>query len=203
MAKKKQKKLPSDLQRAKKDFERDKKQAERLKALNELKEKKRESLLKTAKSKEETRLKLHAISQANYKLRKQLSKASEKERAKIQNKIIRNNADAGTLRANSGIKKRRSALEIKAEKRSKKAKGVKFEFDFRNIKDAKKTVAKNLKKGVKKVNGKNANELDALVELDNIILQMDAYSSIVVVYDETKGTFNFSIKDSENENENE
>ena len=96
--------------------------------------------------------------------------------------------------ARSGIKKRRSALEIKAEKRSKKSKGVKFEFDFRNVKDAKKLVAKNLKKGIKKVNGKKANELDALVELDNIILQMDAYSSVVVIYDETKGAFSFSIQ---------
>lgn len=186
----------------KKEREQERKKQERLQSLNEWKAKEAERLDKITASKELSRAKLHALAQQNYTLRKKLAKATdETEKSKLRSKIIKVNVEKEIINSRSGIKSRRSSLEILASERGEKATGIKTRFSFRNMKSAKKNVNNYLKAGATSINGKEANPLEILSEVDNLLLTMDAYKEVRIVFNKDTGELNVWIEQDEDEEE--
>lgn len=134
---------------------------------------------------EDARKELHRISQRAYKARKkfeeQQADAGQKEYRTFFNKITALNIQSEKTRNEYGLTKRRSKIEIEADRRSKtRGKGVVSTFDFSEVWEYRKQLFERLKKKqVLKVNGKEG--VEALTELTNLLSKID-YKNIKETY---------------------
>lgn len=151
---------------------------------------------------------VNALRSKVYRARKKLKAGidSESERKKQYNKILRLNAELGAKKSQYGIKSRKSPVQAKAAKRSGNTKGFIIQtFDFSEVKDAKKRFTEYFNNGsFNSFNGRSTkNILNAISELDNLILSMDSYKNLVLALNPQTGKLNAWVIDASEEEEEE
>jgi len=202
--KKKKPKKESEASRLRREFKKDQEsiRKEKKKAAGAAgKPKKRKPLTKEQKE-------IHASRQRSYKLRKELRENESLDKAgreKLYNKILNENSKQQSARNRTGIKERKSSLQLKALKRIKKSTGILTQYDFRNTKDARKNILAYVSAGAKTVNGVSTQTdlVNALSQLDNLLLGMDAYKTVEIAYNPKTGEIDVAITSEEEEEETE
>ena len=130
------------------------------------------------------------------RVEKKLSDADgfgHKDYVKYANDLMRLNTDAEKLQRKYRLKKRRSKVEVRAEKRSGKLKGQTTEHDFWDGKKLRKEIAKGLNKK-KRINGVSTNnKLEALAALDDILTHNSPY--MVITITENQDEINVSLRE--------
>ena len=130
----------------------------------------------------------HAWAQAAYKLRQKLQAAPAGEKSKVFNTLNTLQADREIFNRANGIKKRTPTQVKKAREIGKGKEGLITEYDFRNTKSAKQQLTEYLKSPfLQRLNGNKINPLIALSALDNLILSMDSYETLFLIFDELTG----------------